>query len=274
MLQRASTVAQRKMRSFPRDLFAEWAAVKRRIQKAGRVALFLDFDGTLAPIAPWPDRVRLSPAKRQQLERIVKKGVLVGIVSGRNLDDLRERVPVDQIWKAGASGYFFSRPGGAVTTVLQPAQRSEISKIGRRLGRELAEVAGALVELKQAMVAVHYRHVSTKDYPKVMAALRRLLLAHPSLHAIPGKKVWEILPNSHVDKWTAIQHILRTAQNSHRHRWLIFHLGDDRADERVFSNMKGIAIAVGKRRRTAAEYFLKSQADVGKFLRRFCEAVK
>jgi trehalose-6-phosphatase len=57
-------------------------------------------------------------------------------------------------------------------------------------------------------------------------------------------------------------------------RMLVFYLGDDSTDERVFSQMEGISIVVGRRRRSAADFFLKSPAEVGKFLRQFCGAVK
>ena len=244
------------------------------MRSADRIALFFDFDGTLEPIAPWPDRVWLVPRKRKLLESIARKDVPIGVVSGRMLPDLRKRVAAKGIWYVGVHGYFFRRSGGLVHTVLSPSQRTEMRAISRRLVREMQGVRGVLVEYKQATTAIHYRHASGKGYRRVFAAICALLRDYPHLYLLPGKKVWEIFPDSHVNKWTAIQHILRLEEENHNRRTLIFYLGDDLIDERVFSEMNGISVVVGKRRRSAAKYFLKSPGEVGEFLRLVSEAVK
>lgn len=83
-----------------------------------------------------------------------------------------------------------------------------------------------------------------------------------------------MLPDSRVNKWTAIQIILRLERCVREDCCVVFYLGDDATDERVFANMKGISVAVGKHRHTAASYFLESPAEVRNFLERFSEAVR
>ena len=58
-------------------------------------ALFLDFDGTLAPIQARADEVVLTPARKNLLIALAAR-VALGpiIISGRDLDDLSQRVPV------------------------------------------------------------------------------------------------------------------------------------------------------------------------------------
>ncbi|MGH9782629.1 MAG: hypothetical protein ACRD88_00445, partial [Terriglobia bacterium] len=75
------------MRS-PQHLLEAWADVERRIRRAGQLILFLDFDGTVVPIARTPGRVRLAPAVRRLLARLAKQRVLVGVASGRRLADV------------------------------------------------------------------------------------------------------------------------------------------------------------------------------------------
>ena len=56
--------------------------------------LFLDFDGTLAPIARTPDAVALSPRVRKVLKRLAGSAdTKVCIVSGRSVRDLKRVVP-------------------------------------------------------------------------------------------------------------------------------------------------------------------------------------
>jgi len=147
-------------------------------------------------------------------------------------------------------------------------------KISRQLSRELKVIPGVLLEFKQATIAIHYRHVSGPDYRKIVVAICRLLRDNPEMPLLPGKKVWELFPNSRVNKLTAIQHILNLEEGDQKRDTLVFYFGDDSIDERVFSQMEGISVVVGKHRRSAATFFLKSPAEVGRFLRQFCEALK
>src|SRR5438876_3807479 len=60
------------------------------------LALLLDFDGTLAPIAPSPELAVLPDPVRETLRRLAgRRDVLVAVISGRSLDDIRRRVAVD-----------------------------------------------------------------------------------------------------------------------------------------------------------------------------------
>src|SRR3972149_8019670 len=69
--------------SSPQHLFSAWADIVRRMRSAARIALFVDFDGTLTPIRRRPGRVHLGDQVRRLLEEISGNGVTVGIVSGR-----------------------------------------------------------------------------------------------------------------------------------------------------------------------------------------------
>ena len=54
-------------------------------------AVFLDYDGTLTPIVSWPEKALLSDSLRQALRALVMQAP-VAILSGRDLDDVRQRV--------------------------------------------------------------------------------------------------------------------------------------------------------------------------------------
>lgn len=257
----------------PQHLLSVWGAVEQRLRQAGRVALFTDFDGTLVPIRQSPDAVRMSPAVGKLLEKIVQKGITVGLVSGREIANLRTSVGLLGIWYVGEHGYVVRRPDSHVEILLSPSQRARMGRARRQLTRQLRSVSGILLEPKEVSVAVHYRQASPRSRTLAWTVIRRLLEKYPDLHLLSGKKVWELLPGSRVSKWTAIQRILRFERGREQKRWLVFYLGDDSTDERVFEKMKGISVAVGKHQQTEARFFLRSSGEVRLFLQKLCETI-
>ena len=258
--------------SDPRHLWEVWEQVERRIHRASRLALFTDFDGTLVPIASSPEQVQLSPPVRLLLSDLIRKGVMVGVASGRRLADVRARVGLRGIWYVGSHGYSLHCPGSRPLIFLDPEQKAERARVRRILARELHGLTGIRLEPKEGSVAVHYRNASRRAALLAVAAIQQILKAHPPLHLLSGKKVWELLPDRRTSKWTAIQHILRTERQEGSR--LVFYMGDDSTDERVFEKMTGISVAVGKRRRTSARFFLRSPGEVRRLLKKLGAVVK
>lgn len=262
--------------SAPEHLLSVWEKVRRRIRRASGLALFTDFDGTLTPIVASPGEAQLPKQVRESLAAVAKKGVLVAVVSGRSLAELRRQVGLRGIWYVGAHGYSMAAPGRRPRLWVSRAQRAEMSRIRRLLSDRLRGAAGIRLEAKDASVAVHYRQAARRERERAAAAVREILEGAPHLRLLPGKKVWEVLPDSRADKSSAIEFILRRQGERSRRLW--FYLGDDVTDERVFARMKGkrttgLSVAVGKRRRTGARFFLRSPAEVGRFLQKFLEAI-
>ena len=74
--------------------------VQEIAQSGDRLAVFLDYDGTLTPIVSHPEDAWLPDSMRQTLQSLAAR-VPVAILSGRDLDDVRGRVLVDGIVYAG-----------------------------------------------------------------------------------------------------------------------------------------------------------------------------
>ena len=58
----------------PQHLFDCWSQVAERVRTAGRLALFLDFDGTLVNYQAHREGVKLSGGAKQALRRLAKRG--------------------------------------------------------------------------------------------------------------------------------------------------------------------------------------------------------
>src|SRR5262245_23165805 len=79
--------------------------------RRGRLAVFLDYDGTLTPIVSHPDKAFLSDSMRQTVQTLAMHAP-VAILSGRDLEDLRQRVNIDAIIYGGSHGFDVAGPGG------------------------------------------------------------------------------------------------------------------------------------------------------------------
>lgn len=249
--------------------FADWSTVVRRMKGASRLAIFTDFDGTLAPIRRRASQARLSARVRLALERLTADGHLVAVVSGRPLADLEQRVGIAGVWYAGSHGYFMRAPDGAELSLLRHDERRRIARVTHRLKIALADLPGVNVEPKPGAIAVHYREAAPPLRPRVSTLVKDVLGAVPGLRLFPGRMVWEVLPAGPVDKYLAARFIMRAARlrDPRPTAWPIY-LGDDVSDERVFVRWPGASVAVGRRPRTAARYFLRSPAEVADCLER------
>lgn len=255
----------------PRHLFSEWDAIRRRVGRHRRVALFSDFDGTLAPIRSRPEQVKLSARTRLLLRRIAAGGVRVGVISGRPLDDVKKRVRLGGIWYVGAHGAHLEDPAGLRHSRVGPQHRAAIAQVRQWLQPRLAVMRGVWLEDKEVSLAVHYRGASPRSAEFVELLVCSALSERPGLYLMPGKKVWEILPDERLHKWAALDWILRREAHGGYRRWLTFYLGDDVTDERVFEKLPGISVAVGKSSGTHARYFLKDWREVSRLLERWNE---
>jgi len=251
----------------PRYLFSVWPQIRPQLARARHVALFTDFDGTLVRIVRQPGGARLSARVRRALTEISRAGAVVGVLSGRRLEDVRSRVFLRGIWYAGAHGFFLQDPANRKIARLAAADRHRIARVQRVLERRLRSVPGIVVEPKDATVAIHYRGASRRSRELAAAVLQRVLERDPSLHLMSGKKIWEVFPHAETDKWAAVRFILaRERKHNPAAGRLLLYLGDDTTDERVFEKMSGISVVVGRKRHTAARYFLRSPAEVRQFL--------
>ena len=252
----------------PKNIFAEWNNIRQVASRARRIFLFLDFDGTLAPIRRKPGEVWLAPDVSHILKGLQDSGTTLAIISGRGLRDVRRRAAIRGIWYAGAHGYFLQSPRGRKISLLNRTQRTQIAAVLGELRAQLRGLPGIQVESKEATVAIHYRRAAPSAETQALQVVRRAAKRQSNLKIMHGKKVWEILPSARTDKWTAVRAIL--AQEKYRaSRDLFFYFGDDTTDEAVFRKMKGISVAVGKYTGTAARYFARSPAEVKSFLRRW-----
>lgn len=253
----------------PKHLFDCWGEISGQIRRAQHVALFTDFDGTLTRIHRDPQAVRLAPRVRELIEGLAKSGMTVGVVSGRKVEDVQRHVRLKRIWYGGAHGLFVSDPQNRTHSLATREQKARIRSTSRLLEKSIRGVRGLWMEHKIATVALHYRGASRRSQQIARNAIDRAMERDPRLTLLASKKAWGLLPDAQSDKWAAVSFIIeRERKMDSARRWVVIFVGDDATDERVFARMRGISVAVGKKSKTAAKYWLRSPAEVRRFLER------
>jgi len=88
-----------------------------------KLALLLDYDGTLAPIATHPDLAILPLETKNVLQRLSNMSdVYIAIISGRNVNNVKSMVGIDGITYAGNHGLEILHPDGSKFVHPMPAE--------------------------------------------------------------------------------------------------------------------------------------------------------
>src|SRR5215467_679038 len=133
-----------------RYLFDHWPEIAQRLQSAGSVALFLDFDGTLARVRPHPDEAGLNNATRRAITRLARNPrVRVCVISGRKADDVRARASVPGIRYLGLHGWDGDGRGS-----LHPEMRQILESARQKVAKQIAPMHGVWIEDKGPVFAV------------------------------------------------------------------------------------------------------------------------
>lgn len=245
---------------------------RRRIASAvaggQRVALFLDYDGTLREIVKDPASAAVTPEMRGLLDRLRGLGnVEVTIISGRTPGDLQGFVgdyPFALIAEHGAA---LRRAGIAEWEQLDLnvsyAWKDELLRV---LQLYEASTPGSRIEDKRTSLVWHYRQADPEfGIQKAMELAEELstIAANDPVQIRHGRKIVEVTA-SHVNKGSAVTRLL-----SERPYDLIVAAGDDTTDESMFrldlQNFISIRVGDGE---TQARYRLPTPAALRGFLAR------
>ena len=249
-----------------RPLPSSLAEIAIRLREARTVSVFLDFDGTLAPLTPNPADSYLDDAARATLALLCgKERMLASVIGGRSAADLQARIRVAGLIYGGNHGLEIRGPNGGFIDPAAAAVRGPLERLSRRLEISLGKIAGARVEYKGLTTSVHYREVPAGDVPKVAQAVRATLGPVGRLFRLRDSgQILEILPKTTWTKGAAAKWINK--------RWagekpLSICFGGNPHDEDAFRALAdGITVKVGNPAQTRAIYFAVGPPAVHEFL--------
>lgn len=229
------------------------------------LALFLDFDGTLAPIAEHPLAVQVHAGIVPTLASLARTlDGAIAIISGRPLTEIDRFLAPLELPAAGVHGAEIRDAHGKVT-------RQDVS-VPAALVRAVEALAfrhpALLVENKGTALALHYR--ARPDLGSACeSAVRAAIASEPGWSVLSGKCVVEVKPRG-VSKGKAIALLLGQPQFAARRP--VF-LGDDVTDEDGFAEVQslgGLGIKVGPGD-TCAQARITDTTAVDRFLAALAE---
>jgi len=245
-----------------------------------KIILFLDYDGTLSPIADQPSQAVLPSENKELIEHLVKNPkFLVVILSGRKLSDIKEMVGIEGVVYIGNHGWEIEGSSMHFESLVPLHVSAMMEKIKYELITQLCEIQGVFVEDKGVTLSVHYRQAAADqeflvkrifDYVSMPYRRKNELKSHS------GKKVLELKPPIQWDKGKAALWLLRKQEILHGKGEVIpIYIGDDTTDEDAFLALKdkGITVFVGESASIAAQYYLSDPDDVTEFLRHISDGV-
>jgi trehalose-phosphatase len=249
-------------------------AIKKPAAAKSFIGVFLDYDGTLTPIVRRPEDAVLAESMRDIL-RWLSERCTVAVISGRGLEDIRERVKIDNIYYAGSHGFEIAGPGGwneeyeKAVDFLPVLDQAE-----GKLRDAFDGISGIQIERKRYSIAVHYRRVAAQDHDEVNRRIQTARQEHgQKLRISSGKCVYDFQPKIDWNKGKALDWVLRTAFMQPDEVFPLY-IGDDITDEDAFRAIgnRGIGIVVrDEKRPTEADYALDSTDEVGRFLKLFAQ---
>ncbi|KAL1222224.1 Trehalose-phosphate phosphatase A [Cardamine amara subsp. amara] len=259
--------------------------------KGKRIALFLDYDGTLSPIVEEPDCAYMSSAMRSAVQNVAKY-FPTAIISGRSRDKVYEFVRLSELYYAGSHGMDIMSPAGEFlnhehsrtvsvnekgkdVNLFQPASEflPMIDKVLCSLVEGTKDIKGVKVEDNKFCISVHYRNVEEKNWALVAQCVNDVIRTYPKLRLTHGRKVLEIRPVIDWDKGKAVTFVLESLGLSNCEDVLPIYVGDDKTDEDAFKVLRdgpnhGYGVLVSAVPKDSnAFYSLRDPSEVMEFLK-------
>jgi trehalose 6-phosphate phosphatase len=216
-----------------------------------RSAVFLDFDGTLADLAPHPDAVQLHQDVPALLARLGAASVpsksrktaldgAVAVVSGRPIDVIDRHLHPLILPVAGVHGAQRRGADGFVRSIAFPDLQAAAAPIEALCRRHPA----LGLEHKPGAMALHYRQAPQLE-DECLAAMSQALGRVDGMMLLHGKMVIELKPRL-VGKDTAVRSFMDEPPFHLRRPWFF---GDDVTDEAAFECVQalgGVAVKIGE----------------------------
>jgi trehalose 6-phosphate phosphatase len=220
-----------------------------------KTLIALDYDGTLAPIAPHPSEARMLESTRKVLAQVARRFPVIVLTGRSRIDALQFLAATPVLEVIGSHG--IETPGTGTTRFI-----SRVGAWRAQLLRRLGALAGVSIEDKRYSLSVHYRH--STDPLVAQELINEAVGELEGARIVGGKQVVNVVPENAPDKGTA----LLAACARLGCEQAIF-VGDDDTDESAFAVGRPgqvFGIRVGQSPDSLAKHYLRSQDEIDSLL--------
>lgn len=249
------------------------------------IHICLDYDGTLTPIVNDPTVAYLPEDIREAVGELAGR-YPVSIVTGRGRQCISEFLGEQLISKvslAASHGFDIHLQNGEYHHMGENNDMRDFELFKQDLRNWITNFPrGCAIEENKYSVTLHYRNVNVNEVPLAERLLDELLLGYKNLVKREGKMVFEVRLGLDWNKGKAVEWILNRTNMDPKNCFVIY-LGDDITDEDAFRTLRNkypfhlslIVAADGSLDRpTSADFRLRDQTEVLKFLLKLIEARK
>jgi trehalose 6-phosphate phosphatase len=231
--------------------------------------LFLDIDGTLAPLVDSPEAARTPASTRNLLQALRKTGASVVMVSGRSARDAHRVVGHEFDGILGNHGAELLRARRLADWIGgdQEAIDAAADSIQDALVESWPDVR---LELKGHSIALHHR-LAPAQVNRLLSTVR-LALAGTDVVALRGRQVIDVRGRD-ADKGSAVLLWLEEEEKGKVPPSHVLYAGDDTTDEDAFRALgdEAVTIAVGRRPREG-RFRTPGPAALARWLKRLEQA--
>lgn len=201
-------------------------------------ALFLDVDGTLAPVVERADDARVPTSVSRVVGRLSARLALVACVSGRPAADAKRLVGVGGVVYAGAHGAELINPrtGETERAPELAAWQGPIRQFVESLDPGELRRAGVRLEDKSFIQALHWRGSEFPDDAEALAEKAARAAGELGFEIHRGRKVLEIRPPISFNKGLAVARLVRDFGVK-----AAAYIGDDNTDVDAFAALHQLA---------------------------------
>jgi trehalose 6-phosphate phosphatase len=223
---------------------------------ASNVVFAFDFDGTLAPIVTSPERACMRRTTRLLLSKLASVRTCLAL-SGRALGDLKNKL-------AGTGVAHHIGNHGAEPWDGADRLRKEVSRWRQALATQLPDLPGLWIENKTFSLTIHFRRCRRKAEARL--AIENAARSLAGVRLVEGKQAVSIVSQRAPNKGAALK-----AELTRLNCGGALYVGDADTDEDVFAlggeGLSLLTVRVGRKKRSRAGYFLRSQKEIDSLLR-------
>jgi len=201
--------------------------------------------------------------------------VTVGVISGRELDELEGMVGLPGLYYAGSDGLELDYQGATVTHPLVQHGRRLVVEVNKAMELVLRDFPAVWLERKRFGLTVHFRQLDSDLVAVLQSRIdTELAFWEDRLHVVTGAKAIEIIPNLGWTKGTAVEFVLERLSPE---RSLALFVGDEASDVEAMWSVSirgGISVGVGRPQPTIAQFELSDTGAVLALLHELCLALR